>query len=189
MSQPAGNTAAGVPQADWTRAFDARSQAAFSQAFASDVVLEATLITRPIEGRERVERAMAVMSNIYESLEFTHQATSGRRTYLEWTALALGGLQLKGVTVLVRDEQDRIATVAIHPSSTRASCSPNTPGSSSSTPSARTSSTTRRSARADAPGGLAGSPDCRRSWWSATRRCCCGSGRRRLSRNGRCGRS
>ncbi|MEU0072847.1 nuclear transport factor 2 family protein [Streptomyces sp. NPDC006332] len=114
MSQSAGNTAAGVPQVDWTEAFDARSQAAFNQAFAPDVVLEATLLTRPIEGHERVARAMTVMSNIYESLEFTHQATSGRRTYLEWTAQALGGLRLKGVTVLVRDEQGRITTVAIH---------------------------------------------------------------------------
>ena len=114
MSQSAGNTAAGVPQVDWTRAFDAQSQAAFTQAFAPDVVLEATLLTRPVAGRERVARAMTVMSNTYEFLEFTHQATSGRRTYLEWTALALGGLQLKGVTVLVRDEQGRIATVAIH---------------------------------------------------------------------------
>ncbi|MER5539589.1 nuclear transport factor 2 family protein [Streptomyces mirabilis] len=114
MSQQAGNTAASVPQVDWTKAFDAQSQAAFGQAFAPDVVLEATLLTRPIEGREQVARVMAVMSNTYESLEFTHQAASGRRTYLEWTATALGGLQMKGVTVLVRDDQDRIATVAIH---------------------------------------------------------------------------
>ncbi|MFF3335659.1 hypothetical protein ACFYWX_40075 [Streptomyces sp. NPDC002888] len=54
------------------------------------------------------------MSNTYEFLQFTHQATSGRRTYREWTAPALGGLQLKGVTVLVRDQQGRIEAAAIH---------------------------------------------------------------------------
>ncbi|MET8213086.1 nuclear transport factor 2 family protein [Streptomyces sp. NPDC005373] len=114
MSRQTGNTAADAPQVDWTRAFDAQSQAAFGEAFAADIVLEATLLTRPIEGRERVARVMAVMSNVYETLEFTHQATNGPRTYLEWTAVALGGLQMKGVTVLLRDEQHRIATVAIH---------------------------------------------------------------------------
>ncbi|MDX3233530.1 nuclear transport factor 2 family protein [Streptomyces sp. ME19-01-6] len=114
MSQQTDSTAVGVPQVDWTKAFDAQSQAAFGQAFAPDVALEAALLTRPIEGRERVARVMALMSNTYESLEFTHQATNDRRTYLEWTAVALGGLRMKGVTVLVRDEQGRIATVAIH---------------------------------------------------------------------------
>ncbi|SHH30323.1 nuclear transport factor 2 family protein [Streptomyces sp. 3214.6] len=114
MSRSTSNTAPDVSQADWTRAFDAQSETAFSEAFAPDVVLEAALLTRPVRGREQVARVMGTMSGIYESLVFTHQATNGPRTYLEWSALAMGGLQLKGVTVLARDEQGLITSVAIH---------------------------------------------------------------------------
>jgi hypothetical protein len=45
---------------------------------------------------------------------FTHEASAGPRTYLEWEATALGGMVLRGVTVLTRDASGRIASAAIH---------------------------------------------------------------------------
>ncbi|MGW3248020.1 alpha/beta fold hydrolase [Streptomyces sp. NPDC001070] len=98
----------------WTSAFAEKSSAAFGQAFAPDVVLEASVLTRPIEGRDQVKSVMGAASGIYESLAFTQQAINGSRTYLEWEATAFGGMRLDGVTILTKDESGRIVRAAIH---------------------------------------------------------------------------
>jgi pimeloyl-ACP methyl ester carboxylesterase/ketosteroid isomerase-like protein len=100
--------------AEWARAFAEKSAASFAEAFAEDVVLEAAVLMRPIEGRDRVKQVMGVASNIYDSLEFTHEVTDGDRTYLEWEAVAFDGVQLRGITVLVKNHAGQILRVAIH---------------------------------------------------------------------------
>jgi hypothetical protein len=95
-------------------AFATKSAERFGAAFTDDVVLEAANLMRPVEGRERVMRLMGTASGIYDSLRFTHQVTSGPRSYLEWESTALGGLELRGVTVLTKDETGQIVHVAIH---------------------------------------------------------------------------
>jgi pimeloyl-ACP methyl ester carboxylesterase len=114
VSDDGGITGAEVRPQDWTDAFASRSAARFGAAFADGVVLEGANLMRPVEGREQVMRLMATASGIYESLRFTHEASSGRRNYLEWEATALGGLDLRGVTILVKDERGQIVYVAIH---------------------------------------------------------------------------
>jgi pimeloyl-ACP methyl ester carboxylesterase len=108
------NTAAEVQPQGWTSAFARKSADAFGQAFADDVVLEASVLIRPIEGREQVMRVMGTASGIYESLVFTHEASAGPRTYLEWEATAFGGVVLRGVTILTKDAGGRIVRAAIH---------------------------------------------------------------------------
>jgi hypothetical protein len=98
----------------WTDAFASKSAEQFGAAFADHVVLEGTTLRRPVEGREQVMRVMATASGIYESLRFTDEAGSGRRTYLEWAATAFGGLDLRGVTVLTKDDSGQIVHTAIH---------------------------------------------------------------------------
>jgi hypothetical protein len=107
-------TSAEVRRQDWTDAFASRSAERFGAALADDVVLEGANLMRPVEGREQVMRLMGTASGIYESVRFTHEASSGPRSYLEWEATALGGLELRGVTVLTKDESDRIVHIAIH---------------------------------------------------------------------------
>ena len=109
-----GNTATGVQPEGWTDAFAQKSSAAFGQAFAPDVRLEASALVRPIEGSDAVQHVMATASGIYESLVFTQQAAAGSRTYLEWEATAFGGTRLLGVTVLAKDDEGRITDIAIH---------------------------------------------------------------------------
>ena len=109
---PAGE--AGVRSQEWTTAFAEKSAGAFGQAFTEDVVLEASVLTRPVAGRGQVSQVMTAASGIYESLAFTQESSQGRRTYLEWEATAFGGTQMQGVTVLTKDEQERIVRVAIH---------------------------------------------------------------------------
>ena len=84
------------------------------EAFAEDVVLEASTLAKPVAGIERVKNVMGTASQIYEALAFTHQSTHGLRSYLEWEAQAFGGLKLSGITVLIRNEEGKIVRAAIH---------------------------------------------------------------------------
>jgi hypothetical protein len=78
------------------------------------MVLDATVLTRPLVGRDAVKTLMGTASNIYESVTFTHEASHGERTYLEWTAAAFGGLELRGITILTKGDDGRIVRAAIH---------------------------------------------------------------------------
>lgn len=105
---------ADVRPQQWTAAFAQKSTDAFGQAFTDGVVLEASVLNRPVTGREQVSQVMAAASGMYESLAFTQESSQGRRTYLEWEVTAFGGTQMQGVTILTKDEQERIVRVAIH---------------------------------------------------------------------------
>jgi hypothetical protein len=108
------NTTAEVDSQGWTQAFAAQSADAFGEAFAEDVVLDATTLYRPVQGRDLVKQTMAAASQTYESLVFTRQAVNGPCTYLEWEATALGGLALQGITILTKNEDGKITRAAIH---------------------------------------------------------------------------
>src|SRR5277367_2755732 len=110
----ADNTAASVHPQGWTQAFAEKSEESFGNNFADNITLEASVLTRPVEGRDRVKTVMGTASNIYEALRFTEEATSGPRTYLEWEAKAFGGLTIFGITVMTKNAQGLIAKVAIH---------------------------------------------------------------------------
>jgi hypothetical protein len=81
---------------------------------ADDVVLEASVLRRPIEGRDHVTLVMETATEAYESLVFTHKASDGRHSFLEWEGTAFGGMALDGVTTLIRDDDGRIVRAAIH---------------------------------------------------------------------------
>ncbi|SER46484.1 SnoaL-like domain-containing protein [Lentzea xinjiangensis] len=108
------STTSNAHRSDWTDAFAEKSSAAFGAAFAEDVVLEASVLRRPITGRRQVAHVLEVASGIYESLTFEHQTVDGDRTYLEWEAVALGGTVLRGVTVLTRNSGGLVTRAAIH---------------------------------------------------------------------------
>jgi pimeloyl-ACP methyl ester carboxylesterase len=104
-----GNTADG-----WRRGFGDQSREAFADAFAEDVVLEATTLPDPVEGRDNVAAVLATASSIYESLEFTSESHDGSTTFLQWRATAFGGMQIKGISVLERDAHGKVIAAAIH---------------------------------------------------------------------------
>lgn len=109
-----GNTAHGVSEQGWTRAFARHSATAFSEALAPDVVLRASVLRTPVEGRDDVAAVMGAASGIYTSLVFTHEVRHGARTYLEWDATLHDGTEVSGVTRLVADEDGRHVEIAIH---------------------------------------------------------------------------
>jgi pimeloyl-ACP methyl ester carboxylesterase len=105
---------AGGAQKGWTRAFEQKTSSAFGDAFAPDIVLEASVMARPAMGAAQVQTVMAAASKIYEALAFTHEAVNGSRHYLEWEAQAFGGEKLSGVTILTKNEEGKIVRAAIH---------------------------------------------------------------------------
>ncbi|MDR6972895.1 alpha/beta fold hydrolase [Leifsonia shinshuensis] len=103
-----------IAGANWTGAFADKSADSFAASFAENVVLEASALIEPIHGREQVAATMGRASNIYENLEFTASADAGDTSYLQWTAVALGGLKMNGVTILTKDSEGLIVHAAIH---------------------------------------------------------------------------
>jgi pimeloyl-ACP methyl ester carboxylesterase len=99
---------------DWQAAFADKSAARFEKGLTPDVVLEASVLVSPIRGRAQVAAVMEEASGIYERLEFTGNATEGNVSYLQWRALAFGGREIFGVTILTRDEDGKISHAAIH---------------------------------------------------------------------------
>jgi pimeloyl-ACP methyl ester carboxylesterase len=104
----------GVAEEAWTGAFEAKKRDAFAATFAHDVTLSASALRRPVSGRDDVAYLMGEASQIYEKLEFVHEAQDGRLTFLEWRARTHSGVALEGVTVLERDDAGLISRVAIH---------------------------------------------------------------------------
>jgi hypothetical protein len=98
----------------WRRGFVHQSQSAFAERFADDIVLEATTLAKPVEGKQNVAAVLAAASSIYESLEFTAESRDASTTYLQWRAMAFGGMQIGGITILQRQTSGKIVAAAIH---------------------------------------------------------------------------
>jgi hypothetical protein len=110
----AGNVAANVDEQPWTVAFKNRSTEAFEAAMAPDVVLNASVLVKPIAGRDLVKICMGTASTMYEHLAFVAQDKSEGRTWLEWKARTFSGVELAGVTVLELNEAGKITSIGIH---------------------------------------------------------------------------
>lgn len=102
-----------VTEESWTGAFAAKSEEAFGEAFAEDVVLEAAALLVPIKGQSDVQTVMSTASEYYKALRFTHEATNGPRTFVEWEATGASGVEFSGVTVLTRNEEGLIRHISI----------------------------------------------------------------------------
>ena len=104
-----------APNGDgWRRSFADQSQIEFAEQLADKIVLEATTLSKPVEGKHIVAAVLTAASSIYENLEFTAEAETASTTYLQWRATAFGGMQIDGVTVLERDANSKIVAAAIH---------------------------------------------------------------------------
>ena len=107
-------TTTNIQMPSWTQAFADNAEDSFADAFADNVILEASVLVRPIEGRDCVKRVMATASNVYEALTFTYQVESAQQTYLEWDAKAFDGQSLAGMTILTKNSDGLIVHIAIH---------------------------------------------------------------------------
>ena len=97
-----GDTARGVRPQQYTTAFAQKSADAFGEAFAEGVVLEASVLTQPVAGREQVKQVMGAASGIYESLAFTHESSQGQAH-----VSGVGGHRLRGDADAGSDRPDQ----------------------------------------------------------------------------------
>jgi len=101
MTQPA-------PGHDWIAIVRKHGTAEFGKAFAAHPTLDASVLGGPCAGLAAIAAFFAATSGgMYETLEFTHEATSGRKTYLEWQGTAFGK-QVRGTTILTRNHEGLI---------------------------------------------------------------------------------
>ena len=117
------NTTTDIQMQSWTQAFADKSENSFADAFADNVILEASVLVRPIKGRDCVKSVMAAASKVYEALTFTHQVESAQQTYLEWDAEAFDGQPLSGVTILIKNPDELSILLSIIVPSVRCSAS------------------------------------------------------------------
>ena len=97
----------------WNELYADSSGDAFAAAVSPDVRLDGSIFTRTVHGRHTVWTVLRTAASVYDSISFTHEASAGHRTYLEWNATAVG-LRMEGATILVTDVQGRIAAISVH---------------------------------------------------------------------------
>lgn len=97
----------------WETAFAEKNAETFSKGFAEDIVIEATVLKKPVEGMDLASQVMWSASATYESLEFTEHFSEGDYVCVQWEATAFGGKQLYGSTIIHTNEEEKIDHVII----------------------------------------------------------------------------
>jgi hypothetical protein len=85
----------------------------FSRAFASDVVLEASVLSRPIVGPMGLWEFFQATRAMYDQIGFTHEIGTKTRMCLEWEGV-FAGKPVAGVTNITRDARGAITSVRLH---------------------------------------------------------------------------
>ena len=101
------------PGAAWTEIVSRPTLEEFSRAFASDVVLEASVLTCPIVGPAGLWAFFQATRTMYERIGFTHEIGTKARTCLEWEGV-FAGKPVAGVTILTLDDGGSITSVRLH---------------------------------------------------------------------------
>src|SRR6266568_2546599 len=103
-----------VPGHDWIALVRKHGTAEFGKAFAPHPTLDASVLNGPCVGVEAIAAFFAATSGgMYETIEFTHETTTGRKTYLEWQGTAFGK-QVCGTTILTRNHEGLIEHIQLY---------------------------------------------------------------------------
>jgi hypothetical protein len=113
MSEAIQTAQPSYPGEAWTEIVRRPTLEEFSCAFASDVVLEASVLGRPIVGPGGVWAFFQATRTMYERIEFTHEIGTKARMCLEWEGV-FAGKPVTGVTIIVRDDREAITSVRLH---------------------------------------------------------------------------
>jgi hypothetical protein len=96
------------PGNDWIAIVRKYGTAEFSRAFAPNATLDASVLNGPYVGLAAIAAFfVATSGGMYATIEFTHETTTGRKTYLEWQGTAFGK-QVRGTTILTRNHEGLI---------------------------------------------------------------------------------
>jgi hypothetical protein len=101
------------PGEEWTEIVRRPTLEEFSRAFASDVVLEASVVSRPIVGPTGLWGFFQVTRAIYERISFTHEIGTQARMCLEWEGV-FASKSVAGATIITRDDRGAITSVRLY---------------------------------------------------------------------------
>jgi hypothetical protein len=101
------------PGEAWTEIVRRPTLEEFSRAFASDVVLEASVLSLPIVGPAGLWAFFQATRAMYERVSFTHEIGTKARMCLEWEGVFAGN-PVAGATVITRDDRGAITSVRLH---------------------------------------------------------------------------
>jgi hypothetical protein len=97
----------------WLEILRRKTPKAFAEAFAADATLEASVLSEPVLGADRIREVFAATTSMYESISFTHEMIDGAKTYLEWRGKAFNGLPATGITVLTHGPTGKIENILL----------------------------------------------------------------------------
>src|SRR5271170_6388882 len=101
------------PGEAWTEIVGRPTREEFSRAFASDVVLEASVLSRPIVGPAGLWAFFQATRAMYERVAFTHEIGTKARICLEWEGV-FAGKPVAGATIITRGDHGAITSVRLH---------------------------------------------------------------------------
>jgi len=103
-----------TPGQEWISLVRKNGSAEFGQAFAPSPTLDASVLNSSCVGVEAIAAFFAATSGgMYETIEFTHETTDGRKTYLEWQGKAFGK-KVSGTTILTRNHEGLIEHIQLY---------------------------------------------------------------------------
>src|SRR5580658_10072424 len=86
----------------------------FAAAFASNAVLDASVLNGPCVGADAIGSFFAATAGgMYDTLSFTGETVDGRKTYLEWEGKAFGK-DVAGTTTITRDDAGLIQSIRLY---------------------------------------------------------------------------
>jgi hypothetical protein len=101
------------PGEAWTEIVRRPTLEEFSRAFASDVVLEASIASRPIVGPTGLWAFFQSTRAMYERIGFTHEIGTKARMCLEWEGV-FAGRPVAGATIITRSDRGAITSVRLY---------------------------------------------------------------------------
>ena len=101
------------PGRSWLEIIQRPTPEAFAAAFTKDVVLDASVLPRPITGAADVRAFFGATGAMYDAIAFKHELTVGSRTCLEWEG-TFQGHDVAGVTVLTKDAAGLIESIRLY---------------------------------------------------------------------------
>jgi hypothetical protein len=102
------------PGEDWIAIVRKNGTKEFAAAFASNPVLDTSVMNGPCIGVDAIASFFAATADgMYDSLAFTNETIDGPKIYLEWQGKAFGK-DVGGTTILTRDRAGLIQSIRLY---------------------------------------------------------------------------
>jgi hypothetical protein len=112
MTNPERVTSDETPGRVWLEIVRRPTEEAFAAAFATDVVLDTSIASRPIVGPPGIWHFFEASRTMYDTIRFTHETSMGSRTCLEWEG-KFQARDIAGTTIIAFDANGAIKSIQL----------------------------------------------------------------------------